>query len=225
MATAALIEWEGLRLVYDFGRGVSQRLVELGLKQDDIEHIVLSHFHPDHFSDLIPFLQAASWSQADPRQKDLHIYGPPGLKALLTQLIEVIGVEALTRPSWTLHLHEVIEGPLVIDGHPFELYHLPPAGNHGLKLSHHGRITALTGDSSYHEREVQFLTGVDLAVIDSGHLSDEEILELATRTQVPRVVCSHLYRELEAEELNDRARRLGYNGEIIIAEDLMEIRL
>lgn len=225
MASAVLVELGDSRLVFDFGRGIAHRLVELGLRQDDVEHIVLSHFHPDHFSDLIPYLHAAAWSRTDPRQRDLHIYGPPGLDRLLEGLLDLIGRDALGQPTWRLHLHETESTTLSIGGHGFDYASLPPAGNHGLKLRHRGLEVALTGDSSFHEQEVTFLQGVDVAVIDSGHSSDEEILELAARTQVGRLVCSHLYRELDSEDLNDRARRKGYNGEILIGEDLMEIPL
>ena len=225
MASAVLIELEGLRLVFDFGRGIAHRLVELGLRQDDVEHIVLSHFHPDHFSDLVPFLHAAAWSRTDPRKRDLHVYGPAGLERRLDGLLELFGRDALGRPCWALRLHETEAHRLTVEGRAFDYASLPPAGNRGLKLRHRGLEIALTGDSSYHEQEVEFLRGVDLAVIDSGHLSDEEILELAARTQVGRLVCSHLYRELDSEDLNDRARRKGYNGEILIGEDLLEIPL
>ena len=106
MASAVLIELEGLRLVFDFGRGIAHRLVELGLRQDDVEHIVLSHFHPDHFSDLVPFLHAAAWSRTDPRKRDLHVYGPAGLERRLDGLLELFGRDALGRPCWALRLHE-----------------------------------------------------------------------------------------------------------------------
>ncbi len=88
MASSVLVELDDLRLVYDLGRGIANRLAEIGMKQDDVEHVVLSHFHPDHLSDLIPYLQATSWSRIDPRAKDLHpavartsvSFSPPGLK-------------------------------------------------------------------------------------------------------------------------------------------------
>ncbi|MEE8278853.1 MAG: MBL fold metallo-hydrolase, partial [Thermoanaerobaculia bacterium] len=66
-ASSVLIELGDLRLVYDFGRGVTRRLAQLDLRQDEIEHVVISHFHPDHVSDLIPYLHAASHSPIDPR--------------------------------------------------------------------------------------------------------------------------------------------------------------
>ena len=100
-----------------------------------------------------------------------------------------------------------------------------PADNRGLKLTHSGLTYAFTGDSDYHEQEVEFLRGVDLGVIDAGHPTDEQILELAARTRVPRIVCSHLYRELDEEEMNRRARAKGYTGQLIVGRDLMAFDL
>ncbi len=230
MATSALLELGGLRLVYDFGRGVALRLTGLGLKQDDVEHVVLSHFHPDHLSDLIPYLQAAAWSQIDPRHRDLHVYGPVGLEVQLMRLLGLFGPRDLVRHEhYRVHLHEIHGDRVVlagVDSAPQLVFgDLPPADNHGLKWTWNGRTCALTGDSFFHDQEVEFLRGTDLAVIDSGHLSDEEIVELAVRTQAGRLVCSHLYRELDAAELGAAAARRGYEGRVLVAEELMTFGL
>lgn len=221
MASAALLELGDLRLVFDFGRGIATRLTGLKLRQDDIQHIVLSHFHPDHLSDLIPFLHAGAWSRTDPRARDLHIYGPIGLEVQLMRLLSLFGTDVLVREHYRIVLHEIRGGRLTIEGHDFIYSDLPPADNHGLKWTTEGRTYALTGDSFYHQQEVDFLRGVDLAVIDSGHLSDEEIVDLAVRTQASRIVCSHLYRNIDIEELNRRAHKRDYAGELELGDDLL----
>ena len=66
-ASSVLVELDGLRLLFDCGRGIAARLAELGYRQDQLRHVVVSHFHADHVSDLIPLLQAGSWSRSDPR--------------------------------------------------------------------------------------------------------------------------------------------------------------
>ena len=220
MASSVLVELEGLRLVYDFGRGIAHRLVELGLCQDDVEHIVLSHFHPDHLSDLVPYLHAAAWSRIDPRGKDLHLYGPEGLRVQLMRLLSLFGPTTLCHERFEVHLHEIHGERFELGSRELGFADLPPAGNHGLAIPHAGRTFVFTGDSSYHPQEVAFLRGAELAVVDSGHLEDREILELAARTQVPRIVCSHLYRELDENELNAGARAAGYTGHLIVGRDL-----
>lgn len=224
-ASSVLVELEGLRLVFDLGRGIADRLVELGLAQDDVEHLVLSHFHPDHLSDLVPYLHAAAWSRIDPRSKDLHVYGPMGLEVQLMRLLSLFDTDNLGREHFRVHLHEERGETLEVAGRRFVYADLPPAGNHGLRFTAGQTTVALTGDSSFHPQEIEFLRGVDLAVIDSGHLEDDEIVELAVESGARHIVCSHLYREIDGAELTRRAAEAGYGGRISAGHDLQVFEL
>jgi len=224
-ASSVLLELNGLPILFDCGHGTLQRLLEAGIRHDQLEHVVLSHFHTDHISDLLPLLQAGAWSQRDPRSTDLHIYGPPGVRRLLDGFLHLLGHDALTQPHYQIVAHELAEDSFQIGSYSFESHSLPPAGNQGLRFTWNNRRYALTGDSSFHEQEVRTLTGVDLAVIDAGHISDEEIVELAARTQVGTLVCSHLYRELDARALQERASARGYKGTILVGQDLQTFAL
>src|SRR5215472_9523073 len=82
-ASSVLLELDQTYVLFDCGHGVVQRLLEAGVRHNQLQHIVLSHFHPDHVSDLVPFLQAGAWSRDDPRTTDVHIYGPVGVKKLV----------------------------------------------------------------------------------------------------------------------------------------------
>ena len=163
---------------------------------------------------------AGAWSRIDPRARDLHIYGPTGLEVQLMRLLSLFGTDVLVREHYRVVLHEIRGNRLTIEGQDFIYADLPPADNHGLKWSSESHTYALTGDSFYHQQEVDFLRGVDLAVIDSGHLSDEEIIDLAARTQASRIVLSHFYRELDLDELNRRARERDYAGRLELGDDL-----
>ena len=235
-ASSVLVEQGGTRWVYDLGRGIADRLASIGLRQDDVRHIVFSHFHPDHVSDLAPYLHAAAWSQIDPRSVDLHLHGPPGLLELVTGIQQVFGVQALGRDDWQVHVHEIEENTFRIEdgvdaenGVNFEFIHLPPAGNRGLKWCHKGRhgeqVIALTGDSNFHDQEVRFLAGVDLAIFDSGHLTDDEIVSLAASANPGVLVCSHVYRPLDLARLQAEAEAEGFTGRFQMGEDLMEFPL
>lgn len=220
-ASSVLLELDGLPILFDCGHGVVQRLLEAGVSHDKLNHIVLSHFHADHVSDLIPLLQAGAWSRRDARSTDLHIYGPRGLHDLIGGLMNLFGLSSFTQPSYAVHTHEMRAEQFEIETCGFDFISLPPAGNHGLRFEWHGKRYALTGDSHFHAQEIAFLKEVDLAIIDSGHLEDEQIVQLAAQSQARRIVCSHLYREIDAPRLQAWAEREGYMGTILVGHDLM----
>lgn len=221
-ATSALIELDDLRVVYDFGRGIALQLHKLGLKSDDIEHIIISHFHADHVSDLIPFFQAASYSRTDPRTKPLNLYGPPGIKALVSGFVKTLGEKELFAGNYKLNIYEIESDNFKIGDRSFDFIELPPAGNHGLRFKEKDKTFALTGDSSFHPEEIAFLKDVALGIFDSGHISDKEIVRLAVATQAEELVCTHLYRELDLKKLKEDAASAGFTGNLKIAKDLME---
>ncbi len=223
MASSALISTDNENIVFDMGRGITQRLVELGLKHDDIDHIILSHFHPDHISDLAPFLQAANWSRTDPRTKPLNIYGPAGTKDLHSKFCALFGKESMLGKDYDLHIHDIEDSQFQVGSLKMDYVDLPPADNHGIAFTMNGKRYGLTGDSFFHQDEIEFLKALDVAVVDSGHPTDDELVELAVATNTPTIICSHLYRELSAEELNAAARAKGYTGEFVIGEDKMVI--
>ncbi len=224
-ASSVLIQLDDLPVLFDCGHGVLQRLLEAGISHNELNHIVVSHFHPDHVSDLIPLLHAGAWSRRNPRSSDLHIYGPPGLQRIIDGFRDIFGESALQQPAYDILVHEIHSGQFSIDRYEFDFMSLPPAGNHGLRFKWGDKYYAITGDSNFHEHEVAFLHNVDLAIIDSGHLEDDEIMQLAVASQAKTIICSHLYREIDAPKLQTLAEKAGYEGTILVGRDLMSFVL
>jgi len=224
-ASSVLIQLDEFTVLFDCGHGVVQRLLEVGVQHNELNHIVVSHFHPDHVSDLIPLLHAGAWSRRNPRTTDLHIYGPPGIQQLINGLKNIFGVSALQQPTYVVLVHEVDREQFSIGPYDFDFISLPPAGNHGLRFAWRGKRYAITGDSNFHEHEIAFLNQVDLAIIDSGHLEDDEIVQLVVASQAKTIVCSHLYREINVPSLQALAKKAGYKGTILVGRDLMSFVL
>jgi ribonuclease BN (tRNA processing enzyme) len=224
-ASSVLIQLDALPVLFDCGHGVVQRLLEAGIQHNELNHIVVSHFHPDHVSDLIPFLHAGAWSRRNPRTTDLHIYGPPGIQRIIDGFRDIFGVTGLQQPVYDILVHEIAGEQFSIGSYTFDFVSLPPAGNHGLRFKWRGKSYAITGDSNFHEYEITFLQKVDLAIIDSGHLEDDEIVQLAVASQAKTIVCSHLYREIDAPKLQTMAEKAGYGGTILVGRDLMSFVL
>ena len=217
ITSSVLLQFPGTpvtNIVFDFGRGVAMKLAQMGIYQDDISHIIISHFHPDHVSDLIPYLHAASWSQRNPRTSDLHIYGPTGIKKLMERMFSLCGTGDLNRDTFDIHIHEIQRQNFEINEQTFTFADLPPANNHGIKFEYNSKIVAITGDSHFHEKEIAFLQDVDLAIVDAGHISEKELIALATQTQAKKLVCSHLYRDIPIKQIQKRSP--DFNGEFIL---------
>jgi len=229
MASSVLIDLGETKILYDIGRGICQRIIEAGYKLSETDHIILSHFHPDHFSDLIPFLHASSYSKIEPRTHDLNIYGPIGTKKLIDGLVGLVRPdELILQKQYNVNVREITENTIKINGFNFDFIELPPREpieNRGLRFEINGKVYAITGDSKYHQQEIDFLKNAFLGIINSGVLTDAEIVELAAKTQVQKLICSHFYRDLDRDKLQKEAEKKGYRGEIVIAQDLISFDL
>ncbi|MDA8640538.1 ribonuclease Z [Flavobacteriaceae bacterium] len=98
--TSQLLEIKGNLILIDCGEGTQIQLRKLGIKFARIQHIFISHLHGDHFYGLIGLI---STFRLMGRDADLHIYGPKGIK-------EIITLQLKLAKSWTdysLYFHEL----------------------------------------------------------------------------------------------------------------------
>ncbi len=87
-------------ILIDCGEGTQMQLRKLGVKFARIRHIFISHLHGDHFYGLIGLI---STFRLLGREAELHIYGPKGIK-------EIITLQLKYAKSWTdypLYFHEL----------------------------------------------------------------------------------------------------------------------
>src|SRR2546426_1082313 len=77
-----------LKILLDCGAGALHRLAEFGLPWQQVTHVVLSHFHPDHWGELPMLVYALKYTTAPPREEPLVILGPPGVVRLVKVLAE-----------------------------------------------------------------------------------------------------------------------------------------
>lgn len=65
----------------DCGEGTQLQLKKYKIKAQKIDHIFISHLHGDHYYGLIGLISSMHLYG---RKKDLQIYGPPGLREIIT---------------------------------------------------------------------------------------------------------------------------------------------
>jgi ribonuclease Z len=84
---SVLIRRGGDRILIDCGEGTQRQLLRsVGLP--DVEHVFLTHFHADHFLGLPGMMKTFALRGRD---VPLTIYGPRGLRALMSDLRRIYG--------------------------------------------------------------------------------------------------------------------------------------
>ncbi len=98
--TAQVLEVMGHLFLIDCGEGTQVQLRKSKIKFSRVSHIFISHLHGDHFFGLPGLI---STFRLLGREKEMHIYGPKGLKEAITLLLKL-------GDSWTnypLIFHEL----------------------------------------------------------------------------------------------------------------------
>lgn len=96
---ATLVRRGGERLLIDCAEGTQRQLLRCDVGLVELEEIFLTHFHADHYLGLPGMLKTYSLRG---RELPLTIYGPRGLRELLTTLRRIFG--RLTYPVETVEL-------------------------------------------------------------------------------------------------------------------------
>jgi ribonuclease Z len=124
---AVLVRRGGEQLLFDCGEGTQRQLLRsVGLPEVDI--VLLTHFHADHWLGLPGMLKTFDLRDRD---KPLTVYGPPGLRELMAMLRVVYGRVGYPLEFVELGTGEVIER----DGYritPFPVRHRGPALGYAL---------------------------------------------------------------------------------------------
>lgn len=85
---ASLIRRGGERILVDCGEGTQRRLMQSTAGLSDIDLILLTHAHADHYLGLPGLLKTFDLRE---RSAPLALYGPPGTRALVNALTPLLG--------------------------------------------------------------------------------------------------------------------------------------
>ena len=90
-----LIETGERKILFDFGPGAYNRLLEAGVKPTEITDVFFTHLHYDHCLDFIRLVMTR-WDQGAGRIAELNVFGPPHT-ARMTEL--VVGEHGIFGPD------------------------------------------------------------------------------------------------------------------------------
>ena len=198
-------------LVMEFGATSLHAWKKAGYSSNDIDALVISHLHGDHFGG-VPFLLLDCQFSAG-RRRPLHLFGPSGLRARLEMAMEAFfpGSSAI-RWNFPWDVTELYPGKtraaagFQISCH--EVIHPSGAPALGLRIARAQKVFAFSGDSSWTPALVEIADKADLFLCEcfSGgdlivnHLNWETIREHLPHLRARKIVLTHM---------NDAAYALG----------------
>lgn len=233
---SVLAETAETKILIDCGPGTMRRLLENGTVIYDISHILLSHFHPDHTGELIPFLFANKYPDAMRRKKPLSLIAGKGLSDFYAGLKKVFGAWIDLAPN-SINITELAGGKSVINVGDIMLESVPVEHNMESLAFRISTTTSCSfvysGDTDFCESLIDIARGTDLFICESalpdelkvkGHLTPSAAGEIAARAKVKKLLLTHFYPECDKVDIEKQCRST-YQGPLILAEDLMKVCL
>ncbi len=203
------------------------QLLKAGKTVFDMDALLLSHFHPDHASEVSGFLFSTKYGGAPQPKKALHLAGGPGLRKFYDTLNLAFG-NSLTLDN--LILHELADDtPLTFDSATIRsapVVHKPESRAYRFTSRENVRVV-YSGDTDYSEELIRFARGADLLICESafpdelkreGHLTPSLAGSIARKAGVKQLVLTHIYPECDGIDLVAQCRRT-------YARDLMTLEL
>lgn len=234
-APCYLVSIGNFHLLLDLGPGSLYQLLKTGLRLEDISAIFISHFHPDHITDIIPFFFASRYHLGYQRKDPVYLIAHESFKNFYQGLLEAFG-DWIKPPENLLHL--ILIPTLDLYSLKLKQFKFITAGvNHNpeslaIRLEYQGKSLIYSGDTGWSENLVELANRGDLVILECSnskdysvpiHLGPEEIKELAIKANPKKILLSHFYPHSENPEID--SLRVSFQGEIIIAEDLQTIEI
>lgn len=234
---SVFIQTEGAGLLFDMGAGTMRRLLEAGVSPYDVTHVFISHLHPDHTGELVPYLFSLKYPGNRDDVRPVRIFAGTGFLDFYKGLKGVYGEWIEPGPGVLTVVEQGTDGPDRYDTEFFRLETVPV--NHrpeslAFRVTFPGgAVFVYSGDTDVSENLVGIAAGADLFVCESampdalkvpGHLSPSLAGAIARRAGVKKLVLTHLYPECEKVDIAKECRS-NYDGELVLAEDLMRITI
>tara|TARA_B110000967_G_scaffold201720_1_gene239407 strand:+ start:1766 stop:2671 length:906 start_codon:yes stop_codon:yes gene_type:complete len=118
--TSQVLETRGHLFLIDCGEGTQVELRRHKIKFNQIKHIFISHLHGDHYFGLVGLI---STFRLLTRETDLHIYGPKGLKEIITLQLKLS--ESWTNFKLIFHVLSSKESELVYEDEKVSVQTIP----------------------------------------------------------------------------------------------------
>ena len=222
---AYLVQATEATFLLDCGATTLLALKRQQLNADDLDAVVISHLHGDHFAGL-PFL-FLEYLYNRKRTRPLLIAGPPGTQERVQEVYRAMYRELSTRPipfpivyrEMEPERDEEIAGCRV---HPFRVPHQETEISLGLRIQAGGKTILYSGDSGWTEKFVEQSRGTDLFICEccyfdtrvDFHLDYPRIAEQRVHFGCKRLVLTHIGQEV-LDRLGEVKEEVARDGLVV----------
>jgi ribonuclease BN (tRNA processing enzyme) len=176
---------------------------KFGVSLPDIETILITHLHGDHFAG-IPFFILDS-QLISKRMAPLVIAGPPGLQERVYRAMEVMYPgSSKVKQKFEISYLEIPEcipttiGALSVTAQ--QVIHGSGAPSYALRVKCAGKTIAYTGDTEWTDKLIKIASGADLFIAETyfyekkmkNHLNYRTLLQHRQSLDCKRIIITHM---------------------------------
>jgi ribonuclease BN (tRNA processing enzyme) len=202
MNTCFYLKSTHTQLLIDCGATSLVGLKKQGIEPADLDYILISHLHGDHFGGL-PFILLDLFRKN--RAKNLTIIGPKGIKEKTLAILELLYPGTQTDLDLSLIAFQEYQSENILETAFFKLQTFPvihsaPSLPHGLKLFIDDKIIAFSGDTEWTDHLIELSKAADLFICEcnfyevkgKGHLNYDTITQKQENLKCKHLLLSHL---------------------------------
>jgi ribonuclease BN (tRNA processing enzyme) len=212
------ITGENVNFLIDCGATSLPALKRLDVVREDIDLILITHFHGDHFAGLPFFLLDAQFTR---RSRPLVIAGPEGIEMRLTQVMEAL-FEHSSKTRQRFELSVVALRPEetqtfgAVTVTPFPVVHGESGGPFlGYRIEAEDRIIAYSADTEWTDTLIPLGRDADLFITEAyyydrivkNHLSLKTLEARLPEIQPKRLILTHM-----SDDMLGRLDTLSYTA-------------
>ena len=172
MPTSNLLQMGGQTILIDAGLGCTRGICDAGVALTDIDCIVITHLHSDHYLELGPFFHTA-WTAG--LNRPIRVIGPKGLQVYWEGFLASMAFDIDLRqddegrcPLAPLaEIDDLVEGETMIGSVTMTAMrnvHPPIVDTYALRFDHGGQRIVISGDTAFMPEMIDFAKGADILV-------------------------------------------------------------
>ncbi|QGU93762.1 MBL fold metallo-hydrolase [Clostridium bovifaecis] len=218
-ATGYLLQGEGYNILVDCGSGVLSK-VQNYIDLTEIDAVILSHYHGDHFGDINCFQYQVGYTRSiGKRTNTLDIYGH-NLSSEFNKLTYAGGTIGKKIDENTTLKFEELKVSFKWSNHPVPCL--------AMRFEENGKVFAYSGDTEWSNNIIEIAKNADVFICEcnlfndqfgkaKGHLTAGEVGKIAQKSNVKKLVLTHFPHYGDLNQLVKEAQE-EFEGEIIKAD-------